>query len=113
MESAERFTQKANQVYILTNVAIDYFRKNGYSVNSFFINIVHPNPQAIITVDNAQLLDDDFVQLAYSKLFELKKIFSKLFDNTFDIGLLASDSLDLQSLKEDRFDYSEFLDKNE
>jgi|SRR5690606_4637421 len=107
--TTERFTQQANQVYILTNVAVSHLQKHGYSVNAFFINIAHPNPKVLIAVDGDLLLDDGFVELSYSKLFELKKIFSKLFECTLDIGLISYDNLDMDALKEDRFDYSEFI----
>ncbi|QEC52508.1 hypothetical protein EDD80_11348 [Anseongella ginsenosidimutans] len=111
--STERFVQKATQVYILTNLAVDHIQKNQYHVHSFFINIVHPNPQVIIVVPNEQLLDDKFVKETYEKMFELKKIFCKLFGDTFDIGLMGAEGIDLDALKEDRFDYSESFMANE
>jgi|SRR5690606_36038157 len=111
--TTERFTQRANQVYILTNVAVTHLQKHGHKVNAFFINISHSNPKALIAVDGELLLNDDFVELSYSKLFELKKIFVKLFECTLDIGMVSYDNLDIDALKEDHFDYSEFINAAE
>lgn len=108
-DRTEKFTQKATQVYILTNRAIDHIQKNGFSVDSFFINIAHDNPKAIIAVKDEQLLDDEFIMIAYSKIFELKRIFAELFECTFDIGLISSSDLDVETLKGDRYDYSETI----
>lgn len=107
--TTERFTQKSTQVYILTNVAVNHFKKNGYPVNAFYLNIVHNNPKALISVDSDSLLNDEFVEMAYSKIFELKKIFFNLFESTFDIGLVASEGLDLSIIKDEGFDYSETI----
>jgi len=108
-KSAEKFTAKANQVYILTNLTISYLASNGYNVNSFFINLFHVNPKVIIAVENDSLLNDDFIELAYTKVFEMKEVFSNLFGNTLDMGIVGNNELDIQALAEDGYDYSEDL----
>jgi hypothetical protein len=105
----EKISQKANQVYILTNLIVSNIKESGYSVDSFHINIFHNSPQVIIAVKNELLLNDDFVNKAYSKVFEMKRVFNELFGLNLDMGITGSENLDLQSLSEDGFEYSEDL----
>ncbi|WP_225035104.1 hypothetical protein [Winogradskyella sp. SM1960] len=107
--TAEKFAEKANQVYILTKNTLSYIISKGYDVNSFYINIFHNNPKVIIAVDNKYLLDDDFVEFAYSKIFEAKNTFTSIFDNTLDISLAGTENLDIELLDQDGFEYSEVV----
>jgi len=107
--SAERFAEKANQVYICTKTTLSYLNQKGYNVQSFHINIFHSNPKVIIAINNETLLNDDFVELAYTKIHEVKCTFNALFDNTLDMGLIGSDNLDLELLSQDGFEYSEVI----
>lgn len=108
-QRVEEFTQKAQQVYILTQHVIVALKKEGYSVNSFYINIVHKNPQVLIAVNNQLLLEDDFITLVYQKIFEMKKIFNDLFKVTLDMGVIESEGLDIQAVTADGYEYSEEL----
>jgi hypothetical protein len=103
----EVFSQKANQIYILTQNVVSFIRAQGYVVNSMHINLNYGNPRVIIAVPNDVLNDDVFVELAYTKIFENKQIFSKLFSDHMDIGLVASDHLDVSLLAQDGFGYAE------
>lgn len=105
----ERFAQKSNQVYILTQRVVSYLSVHKYKVHSFHINLYPSCPKVVISVDNDVLLDDEFVEKAYSKIFEMKRIFSALFDSYLDMGLIGSIDLDSQALQEDGFGYSEEL----
>lgn len=105
----EELTHKAHQVYILSNRIIDHLKKKNYSVSSFYINIFHENPKVIIVVDNHLLIDDEFVNYSYSKVFELKRIFNELFAGALDMGLMGSESIDVEALMNDGFEYSEQL----
>jgi hypothetical protein len=107
--TAERFAEKANQVYILTKNTLSYIIGKGYDVNSFYINIYHNNPKVIIAVDNKYLLDDDFVEFAYSKIYDAKNTFTSIFDNTLDISLAGTENLDIELLEQDGFEYSELV----
>jgi hypothetical protein len=109
----EKFTQKANQVYILTNLMVTHIKSNGYSVNSFYINISHKCPKVIIAVNNDLLLNDEFIKTSYLKVFELKRIFSELFAVTLDMGLIGATDLDIETLSADGFEYSEDLVEHE
>lgn len=109
MSASEKFAEKANQVYICTKTTLSYLNKNGYSVQSFHINIFHSNPKVIIAINNDTLLNDEFVELAYTKIHEVKCTFNALFDNTLDMGLIGSDNLDLELLSQDGFEYSEVI----
>lgn len=103
----EKFTQKANQIYILSKNVISFLKSKEYDVTSLFINLTPNRPSVIISVSNELLNDDSFVVSAYSKIQENKKIYSKLFDEALDIGLIANDNLDVNLLKEDGFGYIE------
>lgn len=105
--SAERFTEKANNVYILSKRILHFLGDNGYTVDSFHINIFHKNPKVIFAVKNSILLEDKFIELAYTKIHEVKCTFRKTFESTLDMGLIDSDSLDLDLLSQDGFEYSE------
>jgi len=109
--TADRFTQKATQVYLLTKRAVEHFKINGFHVDAFYLNVTHDNPKALISVPDKQLLDDNFVEFAYSKVFEFKKIFCNLFDSTFDLSLISSDNLCVELMEEDGFDFSETIKK--
>lgn len=109
----EKLTQKANQVYILTNLVVTFIKNSGYSVNSFYINIFHESPKVIIAVDNDLLINDDFIEKSYLKVFEMKHIFNTLFDVTLDMGLVGAAELDIESLSDDGYEYSEDLVINE
>jgi hypothetical protein len=107
--TAEKFAEKAHQVYILTKSTLSSIIKKGYDVNSFYINIFHSNPKVIIAVDNKYLLDDEFVEFAYTKIYEAKNTFSSIFENTLDISLAGTENLDVELLDQDGFEYSEVV----
>lgn len=107
--SEETFIEKANQVYICVKSTLTYLNQKGYSVQSFHINIFHNNPKVIIAISNDLLLNDDFVELAYTKIHEVKCFFNALFDNTLDMGVIGSDNLNLELLSQDGFEYSEVI----
>lgn len=103
----EKFSQKANQIYILSKVVIDCLEKNHFEPDGLHINLKMNKPSVIISVKNELLNNDDFVNLAYEKAFENKDIYLKLFGETLDIGFVASNDLQINILKEDGFGYSE------
>lgn len=103
----EKFTQKANQIYILSKNVISLLLENKFEVSGLYINLSPNRPSVIISVANEFLNDDNFVEIAYSKVYENKKIFTKLFNEPLDIGFISSDNLDEDLLKEDGFGYIE------
>ena len=103
----ETFTQKANQVYILAQNLISFLQKNNFIAIAFYINLQPDCPKVIIAVPGEQLLNDGFVVTTYSRIHEMKKIFSELFNQSLDMGLMSADELDAELLKEDGFGYSE------
>lgn len=109
-DKVEKFIQKANQVYILSQNLVSYLSKNGYKVHSFYINPFPSCPKVVLAVDEKLLLNDKFVELAYSKIQENKNIFLKLFSPTsLDISLISCENLDPNLLKEDGFGYREVI----
>lgn len=106
-QEIEKFTQKANQIYILSKRIISHLNKQSYKVSSLHINLNFKRPSVIISVSDEQLNNDEFVKLAYSKMFEVKDIYTKLFGEYLDLGLVSFDNLDKNLLKEDGFGYIE------
>ena len=106
-KQGELFSQKANQVYILSQNVIAFVKSNGFEIKSMHINLNHNSPRVILSVFSETLNNDEFVEKVYGKIFENKQIFSTLFHEALDIGLVAHDNLDVNLLKEDGFGYSE------
>ncbi|MFV8347198.1 hypothetical protein [Flavobacterium sp. ZB4P13] len=107
--TTEKFIEKANQVYLCTKSTLTALHKEQYPVHSFYINIFHQNPKVIIVVPNEILLNDDFVELSYMKIHEVKCSFSSLFNSTLDMGIMGCEDLDEKLLEKDGFDYSEYF----
>lgn len=106
---SELFTRKANQIYILTHNIISFSKDKGYLIDSMHINLTPSFPKIVIAVSSKLLTNDEFVEQAYAKIFENKKIFSQLFPEPLDIGLVSSDTLDHGLIKEAGFGYSEIF----
>ena len=105
----EKFTQKANQIYILSHRIIDYIKEIKFSANALYINLSPNRPSVIISIPNKDLTNDEFVKKSYTKLNEIKKIYTKLFNEYLDMGFVSSDNLDDSILHEDGFGYKEEL----
>jgi hypothetical protein len=106
-KAKERFIEKANQVYLSSKAMVGYLSQKDYGVSKFYINIFHRNPKVIIAVKDSLLLNDEFVELAYGKINEMKSSFHSLFESTLDLSLISSQDLDEDLLARDGFDYSE------
>jgi len=106
-QEVEKFTDKANQIYILSKRIISFLSDKSFKVSSLHINLSFQRPSVIIAISDEQLNNDEFVKIAYSKMFEIKEIYSKLFEEYLDIGLVSSDNLDEELLKDDGFGYKE------
>ncbi len=100
----ENFSAKANQIYILSKKVV---RKVGVDANGLFLNLSIERPSAIISISEEKLIDDKFIDEVYLYIFELKTIFSKLFDETLDISLVPSETLEVDLLDEDGYTYHE------
>lgn len=105
----EKFIQRSSQVYILTKKVVSYLNENKFCVESLHIDVLHFAPRVIISISNELLTNDDFVQLSYAKIFEMKRIFSDLFNTHLDMGLVSAAFLNKEMLAEDGFGYSENL----
>ncbi|MEM6738337.1 MAG: hypothetical protein AAF620_19945 [Bacteroidota bacterium] len=109
-ERIERFTQTANQVYILTSKLVSVLKDSDYDVVSFHIDLNTTCPRSLIVVDIEILNDDKFVYLAYSTIKELKDVFKKIFaDSMLDMSIIGSENLEYSLLSEDGFGYSEAI----
>jgi hypothetical protein len=105
----DKFVQRATQVYLLTKNVVTYLEQHRFPVLSIYLDILANCPRVIISVSNDQLNNDQFVELAYAKLSEMKRIFTNLFDSNLDMGLISSEDLSQELLLEDGFGYSENL----
>lgn len=108
-KAKERFIEKANEVYLSSKAMVNHLSLKQYKVSKIYINIFHRNPKVIIAVEDYMLLDDDFVEFAYTKINEMKSSFHSLFQSTLDLSLISSEDLDEELLSLDGFDYSEAL----
>jgi hypothetical protein len=109
----DKFIRRATQVYLLTKNVVEFLNRQKYKVDSIYLDILAKCPRVVIAVDDSFLVNDEFVKLSYSKIFEMKRIFSELFDSNLDMGFTASSNLSTDLLKADGFGYSENLAVNE
>lgn len=107
----ERFTQKANQVYILTSRLISHLNDEKYEVISFHIDPNLTCPRSLIVVETDVLNNDSFVEIAYSKIFSLKKVFNELFQDNLDMSIVGNENIEYDLLKKDGFGYTEVIKK--
>lgn len=105
----EKFIEKANQVYLSAKAMVNHLSAKDYKVEKIYINIFHKSPKVIVALDGEMLLNDEFVDFAYSKIHEMQCSFHSLFQNTLDLSLISTTDLDEVLLAKDGFDYSEKL----
>lgn len=103
----EKFTQKSNQIYILSKNVISLLIEKDFIVSGLHIKLDNNRPSVIISIPNEFLNNDSFVEIAYSQVHDNKNIFTKLFNEPLDIGFLSSENLDDNLLKDDGFGYVE------
>lgn len=103
----EKFTQKAQQIYILSKTLVELIQSEGYSASGLHINLSYKRPSVIISVSDEFLNNDKFVRLAYRKIHENQNIYTSLFQEYLDMGIVAADNLDENLLREDGFGYTE------
>lgn len=103
----EKFVQKSNQIYILSKETINFLLSQNFKVCSLHINLAQQRASVVISIPNEILNDDSFVEKAYSKIFEFKAIFCKLFNEPLDIGFVGNDNLVTELLAEDGYGYTE------
>lgn len=101
------FKKKAQQVYILSSNLVSILKDKGFNANALFIAPTFIAPRAIIVVPEELVLNDDFVETAYSTIHEFREIFSKLFHDVLDLSIVGNENLDTELLKEDGFGYEE------
>ena len=101
------FTDKSNQIYILSKSVISFINKKGFSASYLFLNLKYNRPSVIIAIPEKHLINDEFVEQAYLKIHENKLIYEKLFDEVLDISFVSSKNLNNQLLLEDGFGYKE------
>lgn len=107
----EEFKKKAQQVYILSSRLISFLREKGFNVEALYISPTFIAPKALIVVNEELILNDDFVFAVYPKIHEFREIFCQLFSDVLDMGIVGSEDLDTQLLKEDGFGYEEIYKK--
>jgi hypothetical protein len=108
-KAKEDFVEKANQVYLSSKALVSHLSAKNYSVQKIYINIFHKNPKVIVALDQSLLLNDLFVEFAYTKIHDMQCSFHSLFQNTLDLSLVSTTDLDEEILAKDGFDYSEEL----
>ncbi|MBD1434842.1 hypothetical protein H8B06_18610 [Sphingobacterium sp. DN00404] len=108
----EGYKQRYLQAYILTNNFLNSIASNGTPAESFFINIHNSNPNVIVAVKDDYLLDDEFINYAYSNIFETQSIFSNIFKkHHLEMSLVGVENLDRDLLTCDGYNYFEDIKK--
>lgn len=107
----ERFVQKSNQIYILSNRIIAYLCDNNFKVKALYISIDFKRPRVLLSIPEDLLINDEFVKTTYDKMSEIREIYLKLFDEYLDIGLVSSLNLDENLLMEDGFGYQQIFNE--
>jgi len=107
-----RFTSKAVQAYTYARLLVSHLSHNNFQVEGFFVNIEKKTPNVIVVVNNQTLLNDEFVEIAYSKIAEYVKGYRNQFSEMFDMGLIGSDNLDQDLLYQDGYKYNEQAKKD-
>ena len=107
LKEKEKFVEKANQVYLSAKALVMHLSTNDYKVQKIYINIFHKSPKVIVALDSSLLLNDEFVEFAYTKIHEMQCSFHTLFHNTLDLSLISDSDLDEILLAKDGFDYNE------
>jgi hypothetical protein len=110
-ERNETFMELATLIYISSKRVVDYIKSLNYSPISLHINLSPDKPSVIIAVPNDALLDDDFIDRAYEKLFEIRDSYEKISNKMLDIGYIGGDNIDETLLKLDGFGYAETIKK--
>jgi hypothetical protein len=108
-KSRERFIEKANQVYLSAKSLVEIFENNEYHVEKIYLNVFHRNPKVLVVVKEELLLEDTFVEFAYTRIHSMQCSFHALFQNTLDLSLIGGEGLDEALLKADGFEYSEIF----
>ncbi|MEZ0183142.1 hypothetical protein AB9T89_12925 [Flavobacterium oncorhynchi] len=109
LKAKEKFIEKANEVYLSSKALVRSLATKRYKVEKIYINIFHKSPKVIVAVEDSMLLNDDFVEFAYTTIHEMQCSFHSLFQNTLDLSLISTTDLDEELLAKDGFDYSEVL----
>ena len=103
----DKFMRKANQIYILSKELISYLEESSFKVSSLHINLSFQRPSVILAVSPVLLNDDFFTKTAYNKMFDIKEIYLKIFNEYLDMGFVSTNNLDIESLKNEGFGYNE------
>ena len=80
---------------------------SAYTVEKIYLNVFHYSPKVIVSINDNLLLNDDFVEFAYSKIHDIQCSFHTLFQSTLDISLISPTDLEEKLLMQDGFEYSE------
>ncbi|MCD8453422.1 hypothetical protein [Tenacibaculum finnmarkense] len=105
----EKFVRKSTQIYLDTHKLIDLLHKEKFKINSFYINAFSEYPKVIIAIEEELMLNDEFINLAYRKIFELQKDFKNDYNTTLEMSLSCSENLDTDLLSADGFQYQETI----
>ncbi|QCO45774.1 MULTISPECIES: hypothetical protein [Elizabethkingia] len=97
----EEFKNQSVNTFLFTQNLVNKLMKMNYKVHKFFINPIQF--KSIIGVDNSLLLNDDFVDIAYSEATMLENNFNDLYDNLFEIGFIGIDNIKIDKIYSDGY----------
>jgi len=70
------FIKKAQQVYILSSELISFLKEKGFSAEAMYICPSFSSPKSIIVVSEELVLNDEFNQTVYPKIYDFRKVFA-------------------------------------
>src|SRR6476646_7373876 len=89
-KAKEQFIEKANQVYLSAKALVNHLSTKDYKADKIYINIFHKSPKVIVALENNMLLNDEFVEFAYTIIHDMQCSFHSLFHSTLDLSLISS-----------------------
>lgn len=98
---------KATTAYTYSKILIDYFLTLNCSPCSLYINVSTVTPSVFIAIPLDFMVDDEFLNKAYSKILDMANNYRTLFNNVLDIVLLPGEDLDTELLFSDGYTYNE------
>jgi hypothetical protein len=109
-KNKERFLEKATAVYLFSKTLVRELKEKSFNVEKIYINPFDMNPKVILAVKDNLLIEDHFINTAYSRIYEMQCAFLQSFKSTLDLSLIGKDDLNESLLSADGFKYSETID---
>lgn len=106
----ERFINKSNNIYVIVSDYIKHLKNSGINVSNLYGNFTHRGVSILISIPNEQLLDDDLNTIAYQKLYEISKSYTKENNEFLDVSLISDSNIDAESILKNGYTFTEMYE---